>query len=839
MSVTDQPLNMTLNSLNVEISFDDARLSGYRVTVSQTFASPADAIHYLLKDKPFKMERIGSVYVIFPYEQNATENPVIEPVAVRRRYVVSGELYDCTSGEPLPYAHIQTDAGFVTTDGLGRFSTVVDNNRLVRLQIRYLGYETIDTVLNTDNHAICLSALAMSFDEIVVTPTMSYMMMQMGGTSGEMRINHQIARYMPGSADNSVFTLLRMMPGVRASGEPSDDLIVWGSNWGESRLVFDGFTIFGMKNFNDHIGSVNPYMVKDIRLMRGGYGASQGNRTGAVADITGIEGDFGKPSLKANISNYTANIFASMPVKNNSALSVAYRQTFYNLYDEVFTGGSGSGGSGGGGRGSGRQTSTGSADYAGTLISPDYDFRDLNIKFAGRTPTNNRYHLSLYGSADRFNFGVTQSDYELNAAEENRQFGASAGYNKLWNSGITSSLLATVSQFSGTIDHVFNIGSNPDVFSIDNTIREITVTAEHGLNIGRRQRIKIGAQWQQYASSANDAKARINNPTIYLIDNIMLGKLSVQAGARADWIVNDKMYLQPRISARYTVNDELTATASWGKYRQFVARVPYAYQTGSYQMLWSLSESSFLSSTHYLAGLAYSRNRWLLSVEGYIKDNKNQILYFDNAVNPHDNTVWGFDTHIRKEWGKQTFFGSHSFLKASKPHTLTANEIKFGTVNSFRNFHFSAMYVYGAGFAYYSTVELGQDRQQWQGPNQGQGGQGQGQGGQGQGQGGQGQGNNPNEPNNPNNPNEPGNPNEPANTTANTVFSEPYSRLDVSLAYKFQLRNFKIQAGVSALNVFDVQNIKYSYRISDQSNVYNIYTRAAPRTIAVFFEINF
>jgi hypothetical protein len=48
-----------------------------------------------------------------------------------------------------------------------------------------------------------------------------------------------------------------------------------------------------------------------------------------------------------------------------------------------------------------------------------------------------------------------------------------------------------------------------------------------------------------------------------------------------------------------------------------------------------------------------------------------------------------------------------------------------------------------------------------------------------------------------------------------------------------------MQAGASVLNVFNTNNIKYSYRISDQNNVFNIYTKATPRTPIVFFEINF
>ena len=39
-------------------------------------------------------------------------------------------------------------------------------------------------------------------------------------------------------------------------------------------------------------------MVKDIRIMKGGYGSNQGGRIGAVTEITGIDGNFDVPAVK-------------------------------------------------------------------------------------------------------------------------------------------------------------------------------------------------------------------------------------------------------------------------------------------------------------------------------------------------------------------------------------------------------------------------------------------------------------------------------------------------------------------------------------------------------------
>ena len=99
--------------------------------------------------------------------------------------------------------------------------------------------------------------------------------------------------------------LLRLQPGILASGEQSSDLIIWGSYEGQSQIVFDGFTLYGMKNFNDNISAVNPFMAKDIKVLKGGFGAEYGEKAGGIVDITGLDGNRLSPSVQLNINNMT------------------------------------------------------------------------------------------------------------------------------------------------------------------------------------------------------------------------------------------------------------------------------------------------------------------------------------------------------------------------------------------------------------------------------------------------------------------------------------------------------------------------------------------------------
>jgi len=515
-------------------------------------------------------------------------------------------------------------------------------------------------------------------------------------------------------------------------------------------------------------------MTKDIRLRKGGYDASYGNRIGAIAEVTGNEGSFDKPSVKANISNYTANIFASMPIRKTSALSVAYRQTFYNLYEGVKIGETG--------------------DSLNIFVHPKHVFRDLYLKYAGRTSGNDSYYVSLYGAEDHFKTSVTQINHTIDAvdaAEKNRQYGAAAAYNRRWHNGAISKFLLSYSKFSAAIDNVFGIINNLPaplyVLHFSNSIQELSLKAEHNFNIGERHQIQVGSMLQQYASSLNDERKQIHNPTMFITDNMLLGRLSLQAGLRADWIPDNKIYVQPRISARYAVSEELTATASFGLYKQFASRIPsYIPPYGSYLMVWNVRDSLFLSSKHFLAGLAYSSEGWLFSVEGYLKKNQNDMYYIYNDIYASDNTFWGADVYLKKEWRKHTLFGSYSLVNAQMLQKSVGQEIKSGAIVSFNSFHFSATYVYGAGFPYLTTENRGN-----------------------------------------------------SNNSDAITFTEPYSRLDLSLVYRLQLKNWKIQAGASLLNMFNTNNIKYSYRIYDKYNVFNVFTKATPRTPIAFFEIIF
>ena len=788
--VVNKPLNTILSTLNIEVSYDDKALSAYSVTVNKTFKNPQEALAYLLKDKPFAIEKLGDVYLILPTKSQSAEILAITSEPRKTTAMISGVIFDAHNKERLPYAYVNTGRGLIPCDQSGRFTINRNKREPVSVQIRYLGYEDLDTLLAAGFHTLSLEPTAISLEEVVVHPSPAAMLMQSGQQSGEIRINHQVAQYMPGGVDNSVFTLLRMMPGVRASGESSGDIIVWGSNTGESQFKFDGFTLFGMKNFNEHISSVNPYLVKDIRLRKGGYDASFGNRVGAIAELTGNDGDRSKPVVKANVSNYTANGFMSAPISSRAILSAAYRQTFYNMYSSKNVT-----------YANDRENETDAALPSNVYIKPWYSFRDMNLRLVGNTFRKDDYYASLYAADDRFESGVTHmvqnTEYHISAKEKNRQYGAGLGYEKHWSNGASTTLHLSFSRMVSQTDNVNGQESNKNhntlltVFT-DNRIQEVGAQLQHNQNVGHFQKLKFGIEWKEYTNQLNGKRKELHVPTLYINDHLMFDRLSVDAGIRADFLPRGNSFAQPRIAARYALSEELSATASWGMYHQFITRIPYQYSTGSYQMAWSLADSTYLQARHLTTGMAYSKNGYLFSLEGYMKSIHNGVYIKENRPFRSNNTIYGADVYAKKEFRNQTVFGSYSIVDTKKPNNEFGQEAKMGAIASYRDFHLTMTYILGTGFSYLSSGRYMHNYT----PNDSEKGDHDGD-------------------------------------------SDAYQRFDLSLTYRLQLKKCKLQVSGSLLNLFNNHNVKDRYQLNENNNPTNIYTKATAFTPMISAEIIF
>ncbi len=797
--VHDVPLNQILIGLRdtykLEFSFNDQLLSKYNLSINQIWGSPEDAIRSIIKDLPLTYSKQGNIFLILPKTNQAAQE----------KYFLFGQVTEAKSNEPLPFSQLYVDNRIIVSDQYGNFSYQSTGDSLFRIKVSHLGYYILDTVVVADiNHHLSLIPSVIGLREIVIKDRFIDKSTHIGNKAGIIKVNQQIAKYLPGSGDNSVFTLLRLMPGILASSEQSNGLIIWGSYEGHSQVLFDGFTIWGLKSFNDDIDAVNPLITKEIEVLKGGYDATYGGRVGGIVNISGKTGSMKKPSFSLNINNVTINGMAEVPLWKNSSIIMSFRQTYYNLYkgkdiypanneNEIV------------------QPDKTKIDYT---ILPDYYYRDANIRYTTRNNKGELFYLSFLGGQDRFRYSINpfidiNGLFKINA-ENNYQYGASAFYGRTWKNGNITNFTSSWSSLETGVSNIQSIQRKLNVFeqiSNDQTYNKIAeysgrmdnyikLSQSHMLESGigfARNRVGLKADSSGY--NQTNLQSRASRVDGFLQDHINLpGEVEIKLGVHADFPSHlGKIYLQPRVSASIKITDHVKFNTAWGIYNQFISKSSVVDNQGNYRYIWTSCDNQqipVLQSVHWVAGGAYHYNSITFSVEGYYK-NTDGLTRFINKDQKYKDLIYsgtgksyGLDFFFRKDFRGHSAWISYTLSKTEEKFNYFAkdefqpapqdqrNELKLALLFNIKPFYLSGNYVFGSGFPL----------------NKG--------------------------------------------TTLNPEFINPdYNRIDVAVNYRFNVGKVSGETGLSLLNLFNSKNVRYSNFEKvpvDQSNTLNIYSQAVP-----------
>ncbi|NOR34803.1 MAG: TonB-dependent receptor plug domain-containing protein, partial [Bacteroidales bacterium] len=726
-------------------------------------------------------------------------------------------VLDSQTGETLPYSHILINESGLITDFNGNFS-FISTDSLFDLSISYLGYYIKDTTLAPGAaYVLALTPSIIGLQEVVIEGSILERSGQIGEEAGVIRLNHKIAYRLPGNGDNAVFNFLRLQPGILAAGERSSELIIWGSYSGHSKILFDGFTIFGLKNFNDNISFVNPYMAKDIKVLKGGYSVDYDDRVGGIVDITGINGSTNKPSINLNINNMTLNGMASIPLTKRSSLTFAYRNTYYNLYNEEDL------------NISGGRPSPGKYDIN---VYPDYLFRDMNLKYAGSSAGGANYFISLYNGKDQFAYDVEQeknnAEISQEIKEENRQRGGSAFFGKTWENGVNSHLSINVSGLNKELYEkqvVSRTSGNggPQQPSgrellFNNDILEFSIKNKTRIPLSEKQMPEIG--WNYTYESVSFSEDSLDKTLIssadlshriglFVQDEVRaIKRLSIKPGIRLDYPIHlETLYIQPRIQLSFDLAERWKVNGAAGMYSQFISETSVIDELGNKRYVWAICNSTdipVLKSNHYVSGLTYRYKGLTVGVEGYYKTTTGITRYVRlegiQDVYQGDARMYGMDLQVKQYFSLHEAWASYTLSKTEEHFPYMPDdvdyrdapqdqrhEIKGALLLNFSPFFFSTNYVYGSGFR--SPHSIYNDPEY-------------------------------------NNPEE----------------RYPYSRLDMAFIYRHSIKNYHFEVGISILNVLNHENIKYSnvIRIPDsETTSISIHAEAVPFTPTIYLNMAF
>lgn len=808
LKVNNQSLNSVLIDLRekylLELSFNDRHLSQFFLTADTIFPDPETGIINLVKRFPLTVSMNGDVFVIsaLPSQEKGI------------KYIVEGQILDISSKKSLPFAYISFRGNWMESDITGRFYCQTYDPPPYDLKISYLGYYVLDTIVYPGTGMVFdLMPENITIGEVFISEKKVLKSIRSGNNAGEVNINHHVADFLPGNGDNSVFNLLRLQPGICAAGELANDLLIWGSYQGQSMVLFDGFPIFGIKNYNENISSVNPFLVQDIRILKGGFGPEYGGKVGGIIDITGVEGAKDMPDIKFSLNNLTMNGFLSVPLFGKTSFTMAGRLTYRDLYNPgsttIFAA---------------KRANTAFAGKKSNLtVYPDYFFSDINLKLNGETRSGDNWHINYFTGSDDFSYNAGAETLTLkivnDAEEKNIQEAGSLAYSKRWQGGNVTRLTTTYSKlYNERSENIEVKRRNGDTLlyvddHLTTSVNETDIRLDHTLPVSENNLAEFGVAMTIDKVTFNEDTSGIAIPGdlsrtsvfgSYITDHINIGeRILLKPGLRADYSFRiRKFFIQPRISLTVNLTDELSLKASAGRYAQYMVLNPVLDWAGNLRYKWTVCNNekiSVVASDHFVAGISWSTGGFEISAEGYVKsmDGLTRFLNLrkDRRVFQGTGRSKGADFFIRKDIRGSTIWASWSVGRTEEyfPYFLDGeyrraphdqlHEFKIAGIVDLEPFHISGNFVHGSGFRL------------------------------------------------------------PLVSTANAVSTEkPYDRFDISAVYRFEQDKYLFDAGISVLNVFNTENIKYSnFTLIPLagSNPFSIHAEAVPRMLTLFINFSF
>lgn len=721
------------------------------------------AMKALLKDTEldFNIENGRTVHIYPRVEKEEAEYVA----ATRNNISVSGWIYDLNTNETLPYAtaSIQglpagsianVDGHFILMDVPSDTSTVIFN---------FLGYETkkirLDPESAMEDLHIHMKPVDYRIEEVMIVGEEKKLVTYAEKTS-QISLRPAQIEILPNLGEKDIFRTLQLMPGVSSGNETSSGLRVRGGTPDQNLILLDGFTVYHVDHFYGFLSAFNADAIKDVQLYKGGFESKYGGKISSVMELTGKTGNTKKISGGVSISALSGSVHLEVPVSKKLNFFVSGRRSYtdfiqsglYNSINDMYS------------------SSTESPEGGGfTRFStePKFYFYDLNTKATYKPNEKDILTISFYNGKDVLDktsdastrtgtMGGTNDNYNMNRVDvlDWGNWGASTKWSRQWTDRYYSNTTLAFSNYFSERDNYMERTITEDDGSTsvttngsveDNNILDYTLRMDNEYRLTQNNTLEFGMQASLidigYYYTQNDTLEMIDSRTkgltlaAYLQDKIYIKeKLTLVYGLRSTWYnLSNKLYLEPRASINYKLNDRWNLKASWGKFYQYTNQVVRENVLEGNRDFWLLADDETIpvsSAYHYIAGISYELPRYLLDVEFFYKPMdglaeytmRNETFRMSSSSSLPDNfyegsgTAWGFEVLAQKKLGSYTGWLSYTYsrvmhqfdeLNNGEPYPSMydqPHELNFVNTYQWGNWVLGATFVYNTGQTYTAPV---------------------------------------------------------------------------------------------------------------------------------------
>lgn len=496
-----------------------------------------------------------------------------------------------------------------------------------------------------------------------------------------------------------VVKTLQMMPGVSAGTELLSGFYVHGGDGSDNLFLLDGVPIYQSSHLVGLFSAFNSDVISNMDFYKSGFPARYGSKMSSVVDINTKDGDFKEYHGVFALGLIDGRIQFEGPIwKDKTSFNFGLRRTW---------------------------TETVTVPLIAWLNRDNdldsafgrYAFTDLNAKITHRFNSRSVLTANFYTGKDIFKY-IDDYNYRNNTIRELVDFNISWGNtlsslnwdhefndklsmsNKLYYTGFFSGFGYSQEYFEGKKYEMSGIRYNSKVHTFGwRSDFHHAVAPKHKLRYGATAQLHIyKPDYTSLIEQRNETDAfkfkpyadslmyRTIETAVYAEDEIAVtDAFSVNTGLRYSLnVTNGKVWhsLEPRVAMRYTINNRLTAKASYTEMSQQAHLVSSLYLDLPTNMwLPSTARIRPSRSREVAAGLySYLSPTLHLNVEGWYKHMYNLIEYAGPYSLFPPLTDWesGYKSGQGRSWGAELDFGySNGRTEANVYYTLSWSQRKY------------------------------------------------------------------------------------------------------------------------------------------------------------------
>ena len=580
---------------------------------------------------------------------------------VAQRYTVSGYVTDAAAEETMIGATLydRTSGNGTVTNAYGFYSLTLSEGE-VCIAASYVGYASqeqrfvlsSDTVINIALHPH--SAL----DEVTIVGNR----LDLGVRGSQMSaVDIPIAQIKAVPAmfgETDVLKVLQLLPGVQSGTEGSAGLYVRGGSPDENLMLIDGVPVYNVNHMFGFFSAFNADAIKNVTLYKGSFPAHYASRLSSVVDVRMKEGDMHHYHGNIHVGAVSSKISLEGPLwKGKTSFNISARRTYSDLITNAAL------------------WYMANIENDNTNYGAGYYFYDLNAKVNHKFSDRDRLYVSYYSGDDEMYFSFKEKDTKdyMNTAKLSWKWGNIVTAIR-WNHVINPKMFLDVSTNYTQYRHRLGMGFDEQdkilnesylaELMMNSGIYDKTAKAELHYNPTPHHDMRMGVAYTHHTfrpdvmtmteeENREENKTEIGNPDIlahetqlYVEDNATVADaVKVNAGLNyATFTVGKKFYhtLEPRLSARMLLTDDLSLKAGYAYMTQYVHLLSNSSISLPTDLWVPVTEKILPENAHQVAAGAYYELEGIcdFSLEGYYKRMNNLLEYREGSSFMTGTTSW-------------------------------------------------------------------------------------------------------------------------------------------------------------------------------------------------------